>query len=73
MAFDPEEKFSTQFPRLFDKLAIEDSKPTLLYASGGAPFVVSRDGNLYSGSGYPDDEDMTTGFHTLPRLSPDDP
>jgi hypothetical protein len=71
LALDPEGKFSTQFPRLFEKVALEGAKPTLLYASGGAPFVVSRDGNLYYGSGYPDGDDTAPGFHTLTRLSPE--
>ena len=71
LALDWSGKFSNQLPRLFEKLLIDGKKPTLLYASGGAPFVVSRDGNLYYGSGYPDGEDMTPGFHTLTRLSPD--
>ena len=71
LALDPSGEFSTQFPRLFEKVALKATKPTLLYASGGAPFVVSRDGNLYYGSGYPDGEDMAPGFHTLTRLSPD--
>jgi hypothetical protein len=71
LALDAEGQFSTQLPRLFEKVVIESAKPTLLYASGGAPFVVSRDGNLYYGSGYPDGDDMTPGFHTLTRLSPD--
>src|SRR5438552_6108525 len=51
LAWDAEGKFSTQFPRLFEKLTLEGAKPTLLYASGGAPLVVNRDGNLYYGSG----------------------
>src|SRR5256714_4655232 len=71
LALDPSGKFSAQLPRLFEKLVIDGRKPTLLYASGGAPFVVSRDGNLYYGSGYPDGDDMAPGFHTLTRLSPD--
>lgn len=71
LALDPEGKFSKQFPRLFERLTIEGEKPTLLYASGGAPFVVARDGNLYYGSGYPDGDDLAPGFHTLTRLAPD--
>lgn len=71
LALDQSGEYSTQLPRLFEKLVIEGTKPTLLYASGGAPFVVSRDGNLYYGSGYPEGEDMTPGFLTLTRLSPD--
>src|SRR5262245_45895374 len=37
LAWDATGKFSTQFPRLFEKLTLEGEKPTLLYASGGAP------------------------------------
>jgi len=44
LALDPSGEFSTQFPRLFEKVALKATKPTLLYASGGAPFVVRRDG-----------------------------
>src|SRR5438477_6795671 len=71
LALDPGGEFSTQLPRLFEKLAIGPTKPTLLYASGGAPFVVARDGNLYYGSGYPDGEDTAPGFDALTRWSPD--
>lgn len=71
LALDAEGRFSTQFPRLFQKLTLEGAKPTLLYASGGAPLVVHRDGNLYYGSGYPEGEDTAPGFHTVTRLSPD--
>src|SRR3954471_2256489 len=71
LALDADGKFATQLPRLFEKIGIDGNKPALLYASGGAPFVVSRDGNLYYGSGYPDGDDMTPGFHTLTRLTPD--
>jgi formylglycine-generating enzyme required for sulfatase activity len=70
LAADAGGKFSTQFPRLFEKLAPEGERPTLLYASGGAPLVVNRDGNLYYGSGYPDGDDMAPGGHTVTRLSP---
>src|SRR5262245_13638546 len=49
MALDREGRFSNQFPRLFEKLTPEGVKPTLLYASGGGPLVVCRDGNLYYG------------------------
>jgi DNA-binding beta-propeller fold protein YncE len=71
LTVDREGRFSNQLPRLFEKLTPEGAKPTLLYASGGAPFVVHRDGNLYYGSGYPDGDDTEPGFHTLTRLSLD--
>src|SRR5262249_11281192 len=71
MALDREGRFSNQFPRLFEKLTPEGVKPTLLYASGGGPLVVCRDGNLYYGSGYPNGDDTEPGFHTVTRLAVD--
>src|SRR5215831_20688443 len=71
LAWDTTGRFSTQFPRLFEKLTPEGEKPTLLYASGGAPLVVNQDGNLYYGSGFPDGDDKAPGGHTVTRLSPD--
>jgi len=71
LAWDSEGQFATQFPRLFEKLTLKGEKPTLLYASGGAPLVVNRDGNLYYGSGFPDGDDKAPGGHTVTRLSPD--
>src|SRR5262245_51616872 len=70
LAWDSGGEFATQFPRLFERLAPAGEKPTLLYASGGAPLVVNRDGNLYYGSGYPGGDDTAPGGHTLTRLSP---
>jgi hypothetical protein len=49
LALDREGRFSTQFPQLFERLSLDGLKPTLLYASGGAPLVVNSDGNLYYG------------------------
>src|SRR5262245_11862533 len=69
LAIDADGKFSTQFPRLFEKVMPEGVKPALLYASGGAPLVVNQDGNLYYGSGFPEGDDMAPGGLTLTRLS----
>ena len=71
LAFDAEGRFSTQFRRLFERLTPSGVKPALLYASGGAPIVVNRDGNLYYGSGYPGGDDLAPGGLTLTRMSPD--
>src|SRR6185369_2311305 len=46
-------------------------KPALLFASGGAPFVVNQDGNLYYGSGFPGGDDTIPAGLTLTRLSAD--
>jgi hypothetical protein len=71
LALDPEAKFSTQLPRLFRRITPEGVKPALLFASGGGPLIVNRDGNLYYGSGFPGADDTTPGFHTLTRLAAD--
>ena len=72
MALDKEGRFaSAADTQLFKKITPSGVKPTLLYASGGAPLVVNRDGNLYYGSGFPGGDDMAPGGHTVTRMSPD--
>ena len=71
MALDPTGEFAAQLPRLFERVTPAGVKPAVLYASGGAPFVVSPDGNLYYGSGFPGGDDLTPGGLTLTRLAPD--
>jgi hypothetical protein len=72
MALDPGGRFSSDaYPRLFERITPPGVKPALLFASGGAPLVVSRDGNLYYGSGFPEGDDRAPGGHTVTRLSPD--
>ena len=49
LALDTAGKFPpVAYPRLFVRITPSDVKPAILFASGGAPFVVNRDGNLYS-------------------------
>src|SRR4029077_11807227 len=57
--------------QLFKRITSLGVKPTLLYASGGAPLVVNRDGNLDYGSGFPEGDDMAPGGHTVTRMAPD--
>ena len=71
MAMDTDGRFSTQFPRLFQRITAPGVKPALLFASGGGPLVVNHDGNLYYGSGFAGGDDKAPGFHTVTRLSPD--
>jgi hypothetical protein len=71
LALDAYAKYATQLPRLFERITPEGVKPALLYASGGAPFVVTQSGDLYYGSGYPGGEDMAPGGLTLTRMTPD--
>jgi hypothetical protein len=71
LALDAAGRFSTQFPKLFERVTPEGVKPALLYASGGAPLIVSQDGNLYYGSGYPGGEDTAPGGLTLTQMTPE--
>jgi hypothetical protein len=72
MALDTEGKFPADaYPQLFKRITPPGVKPALLYASGGGPLVVNRDGNLYYGSGFPGGDDMAPRFHTVTRLAPD--
>jgi hypothetical protein len=72
LALDPAGSFSRAADnRLFQKLTASGVKGVLLFASGGAPLVVSQDGNLYYGSGFPEGDDLTPGGLTLTRMSPD--
>jgi len=72
LALDAEGTFPAgAFPKLYERITPQGKKPALLYASGGAPFVVNRDGNLYYGSGYPGGEDTAPSGLTLTRMTPD--
>src|SRR5258706_7716693 len=71
VALDTEGKFAAAADnRLFKRVALSGAKSILLFASGGAPLVVNRDGNLYYGSGFPGGDDTTPGGHTVTRMSP---
>jgi hypothetical protein len=72
MALDTAGSFASAADnRLFKKIAPAGDRPLMLFASGGAPLVVSRDGNLYYGSGFPGGDDTAPGGHMLTRMSPD--
>jgi len=72
IALDSEGSFSSATSnRLFERITPSGVKPTLLYASGGAPFVVNLDGNLYYGSGFGGGDDTIPAGFTLTRMSPD--
>src|ERR1041384_7689577 len=66
ITLDTEGKFSSApSNRLFEKITLSQRRLTLLYASGGAPLVVNRDGNLYYGSGFAGGDDTTPGGFTV--------
>ncbi len=71
MCLDRDGSFSRTQPVHFERITGEGEKPAIIFAAGGAPIAVCRDGNLYYGSVYPGGSDITPGFLTVTRNSPD--
>jgi hypothetical protein len=72
LALDVDGKFPpAAYPKLFERITPAGARPAILFASGGAPFVVNKDGNLYYGSGYPGGDDSAPAGLTVTRMTPD--
>ncbi len=67
MCLDPDGSFSRTQPKHFQRITPDGAKPTLIYADGGSPIAVLRDGLLYYVS---NDERMTPGGQQVTRQSP---
>ena|ERR1043166_3095009 len=67
MCLDPEGSFSRTQPKHFGRITPDGVKPALIYADGGSPVAVLRDGNLYFAS---NNEEMTPGGLQVTRQSP---
>jgi hypothetical protein len=67
MCLDTAGVFSRTQPKEFERISPPGVKPAIIFADGGAPIAVNRDGNLYYGSG----DDMSPGGLTVTRLSVD--
>lgn len=67
MCLDSEGSFSRSQPRHFERITPDGVKPALIYADGGSPIAVLRDGNLYYAS---NDDSMTPGGAQVTRQSP---
>ncbi len=67
MCLDAEGVFSRTQPKVFKRITPAGAKPAIIFADGGAPIAVNRDGNLYYGC----NDDMLPGGLTVMRLSPD--
>ena len=68
MCLDPEGSFSRTQPKHFERITPDGVEPALIYADGGSPIAVLRDGNLYFAS---NNEKMTPGGLQVTRQSPD--
>jgi hypothetical protein len=67
MCLDSAGSFSRAQPRYFKRITPDGVKPALIFADGGSPIAVPRDGNLYYAS---NDERMTPGGLQVTRQSP---
>jgi sugar lactone lactonase YvrE len=67
MCLDAEGSFSRTQPNYFERITPDGVRPALIYADGGSPIAVLRDGNLYYAS---NDETMTPGGAQVTRQSP---
>ena len=71
MCLDTEGSFSRADLKLFERITPVGVKPALVFADGGSPLAVCRDGNLYYSSHISPDSDMAPGGQRLTRMSPD--
>src|SRR5215472_11128766 len=67
LCLDPDGSFSRAQPRHFERITPDGAKPGLIFADGGSPIAVLRDGLLYYAS---NDEKMTPGGAQVTRQSP---
>ena len=67
LCLDADGSFSRSQPKYFERVTPDGVKPALIFADGGSPIAVLRDGLLYYASG---DETMTPGGLQVTRQSP---
>ncbi len=67
MCLDAEGSFSRAQPKYFERTTAPGVKPALIFADGGSPIAVLRDGRLYYAS---NDEKMMPGGLQITRQSP---
>jgi sugar lactone lactonase YvrE len=70
MCLDAEGSFSSTQPRFFERITPDGKKPAIIFADGGAPIAVCRDGNLYYGSGASETDAVSPGGLAVTRMSP---
>lgn len=70
MCLDREGNFSRTQPKFFERITADGEKPAIIFADGGAPVAVCRDGNLYFGSNWRGGDEHPPGGLTVSRVSP---
>jgi hypothetical protein len=71
LCLDPNGSFSRTQPKHFERVTPDGVRPAILFADGGAPIAVGRDGNLYYASNWAGGEEHDPGGLTVSRLAPD--
>src|SRR5688572_12369181 len=70
LCLDRDGSFSRTQPKHFQRITPDGVQPAIIFADGGAPIAVCRDGNLYYGSGWGVGHEHEPGGATVSRLSP---
>ncbi len=68
MTLDEQGFFSRTQPKYFERITADRVKPAIIYAGGGSPIVVNKDGNFYYCGG--PNGDLNPGALTLVRETP---
>ena len=71
MCLDREGAFANVQPKYFRRVTPDGVKPAVIFADGGAPLVVNKDGNLYYGSWSSKDDPYAPAAATVSRLKVD--
>ena len=71
LCLDPEGRFSRTQPKYFQRISADGLSPAIIFADGGAPIAICRDGNLYYASGVDHPSESRPGGLTVARMTPD--
>jgi hypothetical protein len=71
LCLDREGRFARTQPKFFERITPDGEKPAILFADGGAPITVGRDGALYFASNWEGGEKHPPGGLTVSRQTVD--
>jgi len=71
LCIDREGSFARVQPKNFLRVTPDGHRPAIIYADGGAPITVAKDGHLYFGSGWDGGHENEPGAATISRVSAD--
>ena len=71
LCLDAKGSFSRTQPKYFERVTPDGVHPAIIFADGGAPIAVCRDGNLYYASNWAGGDEHAPGGLTVSRLTPE--